>query len=624
MGCATPDDHLRDSLLKGNLASRIGAAKKLAEIKDDSTTNALITALRDYSSDVRIEACNSLSGRGMVAVSPVLRLMKDSSISVRMKAVDTLETLPETDEVSVVMIKALDDSSMRVRDKVVNLLEKRKWPRQDILILRRMIKRMDALEDISMGQKEDNAVGFDQIGKLGFPLDDALVYGALFSKDSFVVSKAIKVITDGSMDHLDVLLALPTGEIKNKSLKVWLSNTWSIKQKQITKIISAGIPIDTLFSILTPEVFKPDCSTFNRFKKYSLFYRGLKCTLPDKISPQEELVLRYSTGLEIPPSLMENVFSRITSGSPKIIEIFVKNEKYRDKIITLMNDSWKQFKKDYEKWIPESMWQKLELMGSDVPTVKPRSDREKFLAIYKSRVNVTGEEELFLPTFNAQLFSDRLLALKGIFEARELLIKVASFASGKIKANAIEALYPSIAKLKMPPVVLKNLDNPDDSIRKAALITATGHMATTHILKLLKDPSASIRQIVLDYCSKNGGKEIITELKKEFSEKPTADLALALGKIKVRSMVDSFITILDEDSLIAMYSDRAAVLRALSMVNTDKSSTSKVCNRELWHPDVLVRSEALRCLGKNELFAEYSEFASERYLRRFAAWLRKK
>ncbi|MBU1221137.1 HEAT repeat domain-containing protein [Myxococcota bacterium] len=620
-GCASKEEFLIESLLKGNIASRIEAAKKLRHYPSEQSTKALISALRDFSPEVRVAAVDSLKNRGIETAWPLVRTLNDSSISVKLKVIEALGTLPDLDYVNIALIKYLTHKNNIIRSSVLSFFRSKKWSDDEILTLKQFTLRLSALKNTASNRGEDIAVGLDNLGSLGNELDDGIVYGGIFIKDAFVVSKILKILTDGSDDHLGILSALPSGHHKKESLKVWLSNSWKQTDESIKTVISSGLELEEVLKLTNPSKYLPPCSEFLKLYSFKNFFINRNCKIPEGQSPCTELVMRHISSGKSLKDAMKKCFD---SGdlSPDAIAVLAAFEEYRKSVVDFMENSWKQFRFHHEKWITETNWQKIEIQGIDVPVSKPKTDREKFLASFKKRVTVNEETELFMPVFDADLFARRLSGLTGVFEARPLLLRIVQSSQGRIKANALKALKPGRSELKIPAQVVSALSDPDDSIRLAAVIVASDHRATSQILNLLNDPSAPVRAAVLDYCARTGGEAVTRRLIEEFNTNPVADTAITLGRIRARAMAEKYRHILSEDSLEAQYADRGAIIRALALTAPSSPDTTTICTKELFHPDTTVVCEALNCLKNPSLLDTYSKYGVYRHIRRCASWLK--
>lgn len=620
--CTSEHEILLTAARTGNTATRIKAIEKLASRKwDEKTENVVIEALNDAASLVRKAAAEALAGRGMPVAWPLVRRLRDSDVRVRVQVVKSLHTLPVADFIVIALIRALEDPSQAVRREVVEGFRQRGWTERDILVWQAFEKRMHALESLAALAAVDRAVGLEQLGVLRAPQDFAFLLSALSHTDAFLVQIAAKALARGGEPELLDRLLEVGGPEPEVLLATWLENAIDLSEHQLN-IIFSKLPVETLLQVIKNKKQKLPCIALSKLPNADLVNRIEENCILD---PSWNIDVRFAYlahHQKVDAQVTQEALSQLDRLSAFSFHLLANNSATTPAVIAWVRASWERYIYEFQKWIPERTWQAMDLVSpaDEDGFPKPPSDElSRLLGAYRARATASDEEhELFVPQFDVERFARQLDGLAGVKAVSDTLQNMLQAAPPPLLAAVLRVFSTLVVSgEKLPQAVLDAVDSPDLEVQNAALSVLAAAGESEQLIARLRSVTPKQVEFILEQLEKTQDPGVQDELRRVFTQEPSARLALTLVRMGVSGIREEIVSLLSEDTPLALSAERALLLEALSVSGEQKESFLRRVELELWHPSSMVRCRALRFLTEVKR-KSWAQFAPEWEVRRCA------
>jgi HEAT repeat associated with sister chromatid cohesion len=621
--CNKDEDQLIKSARSGTIASRIGAVKKLAKYNSSKAVDTITKALTDRSALVRRTAAKSLEGKGLQVAWPLIHRLRDGDPRVRIRVVITLFTLGDAPFIYNALISKLDDKSGQVRKVAFKGFLDAGFPLSDLLALRTFSKRLSIIDTLGEKSAAARAAGVKAIGQMGQPYDSAFILPYIESSDPFLhASSLFALARTGGESELKIILSLKHTPPQIKAILFWLKHSRKVSQTSLRLLLNCPIDNDIIIESLPKIHATLPCALLPKLKteKAIVRYKNSKCKIPDSLSPLKKIILLTFLKRDLPSTLLPLNFAETIKTIDGIgINAISRHKILRDSIIPFMEIQWKKFLFSYTKWVPDSLWKKMEVVGiSDLEPVESskKTPRQRFFSTHRKKINVHFEKELLPPQFDFAKFIDRIKGLKGFKPARPFLLKLMKNGSTEIIIAALYALYPSSPDTLFPPAILKKSEDENIVIKRAAINLLFAHGKINHILKFFKFGDPQILEYVYQAIEITGSPKGAALVLRQFKIAPTARLAKILGKLKTKKAVPELLSLLREDTSSAMSNDRAILIKAIWSIDSTNPDVREIVKGELNHPSPMVRCTALKLLNDKKLSAIYHKYDPSLLVRR--------
>jgi hypothetical protein len=619
--CENEDKYTIQAAKHGNTASKVKALKVLKDKNYPKLFSILVGALNDRSPLVRKTAALLLENSDIKATWPLIHRLNDSDVRVRSRVVRTLFTLPNHNEIHFALIKKLDDSSLIVRKEIRKGFFKKGWSRKDILLTWEFSQRLKSYDLLSSKINENRAYGLKLLTKIGNFQDLPFIYTYLQSDDTFLRETAQKGISSlGDVKNLSILLANYKKNV-DSSIFDLIKNIKFINKEHIKKLAESQIDFQKALSFFPLKHDSIPCKymVIGKYPENIKLFSKQNCKIVANIPVNEEIVYKLYLNKEISKEFWNKVKVNLNKINITVLKDLIARPEFQDDIIQWLTKEWEKFIYHYDKWIPEKLWSKLELVGkSELAPLKitKQSKRERLLSVYKAKINIIEERELLLPKFNLQFFINRIQILHKIEKARPFLLSIFDKAPENFKKSVVYALYPAKSSIKVPPQLIKCLKSSDLEVKYEVVKTLSGHLDIKTLLPLLDDYYLPIGDVVINVISKVGGENETKILIQRFRQDPTAKLAQALAKLKVTKIIKDLVSILMEDTSKAMSKDRAQVLESYLKLEKNSKNTLEIYNNESWHPSPVVRCTALKNYKNKKVRAIHQNYDPSLFVRK--------